>query len=191
LIVTALSAAFGVALIQGTSYLVTMVAADDISSRSTVQLALMLVSGAFIAIAVYVGAIVTANTFSTIIAGRTRTIALMRLIGSSALAQRQVVARQGLMIGLVGSLLGGVFGYLSTTLGRGCGVASGVVPDRAYEACEPVDYRPSARVVQPTWAGSWVGARKVLTVTPLQSTVASQGATREQTLKRPVRNALA
>src|SRR5690606_16417586 len=94
LLVTALSAAFGVAMVQATSFLVTLIAADDISSRSSVQVALVLVASAFIAIAVYVGAIVTANTFATIIAGRTRTIALMRLIGSSASAQRHSVARQ-------------------------------------------------------------------------------------------------
>lgn len=76
--VTALSSAFGVALIQSTSILATVIAADDVSARASAQIALVMVAAVFIVIAVYVGAIVTANTFATIIAGRTRTIALMR-----------------------------------------------------------------------------------------------------------------
>jgi len=191
LVVTSLSAAFGVALIQGTSALVTLVAADDIGSRDTVQLALMLVSGAFIAIAVYVGAIVTANTFATIIAGRTHTIALMRLIGSSAVTQRRAVARQGLLVGLSGSLLGGAFGLLMATVALRWGVASGGIPDLGYSAFEPAVLLPIVIVVLATWAASWVGSRKVLTVTPMQATGASTEASREETLKRPIRNTLA
>ena len=49
---------------------------------------LAIVATVFIVIAVYVSAIVTANTVSTVVAGRTRLIALLRLIGSSARAQR-------------------------------------------------------------------------------------------------------
>lgn len=191
LLVTALSAAFGVAMVQATSFLVTLIAADDISSRSSVQVALVLVASAFIAIAVYVGAIVTANTFATIIAGRTRTIALMRLIGSSASAQRRSVARQGLLVGLGGSLVGGAFGFLVATIALGWGVASGGVPNLDYSSFEPAVLLPVAIVVLATWAASWVGSRKVLVVTPIQATGASHEATREQTLKRPVRNALA
>src|SRR5690606_14141563 len=63
-----------------------------------------------VGVAVYVAAIVTANTFSTIVAGRTRRIALMRLIGASARAQRAEVARQGLIVGVIGALLGLVVG---------------------------------------------------------------------------------
>lgn len=191
LLVTALSAAFGVAMVQATSFLVTLIAADDISSRSSVQVALVLVASAFIAIAVYVGAIVTANTFATIIAGRTRTIALMRLIGSSASAQRRSVARQGLLVGLGGSLVGGAFGFLVATVALRWGVASGGVPNLDYSSFEPAVLLPVAIVVLATWAASWVGSRKVLVVTPIQATGASHEATREQTLNRPVRNAIA
>src|SRR5690554_7270364 len=95
----------------------TMVTADDAGSFASVQLMLSMVAGVFILIAVYVGAIVTANTFATIIAGRTRTIALMRLIGSSASAQRRSVAREGLLVKLVGSSLGGVFGFVLAAVG--------------------------------------------------------------------------
>ncbi|MHA6667936.1 ABC transporter permease [Homoserinimonas sp. A447] len=191
LIVTALSAAFGVALIQGTSYLTSLVTADDIGSRAAVQLALVMVAGVFIVIAVYVGAIVTANTFATIIAGRTRTIALMRLIGSSASAQRRSVAREGLLVGVTGALAGGAFGLLLATVGVRWGVAAGSIPSLDYAIVEPAILLPLVIVVLATWAASWVGSRRVLAVTPIQATGTSQEASREETLKRPVRNALA
>src|SRR5690554_372516 len=191
IIVTALSAAFGVALIQGTSYLATMISADDVASFGSVQLMLAMVAGVFIAIAVYVGAIVTANTFATIIAGRTRTIALLRLIGSSASAQRRAVAREGLSVGFVGSLIGGVLGYLVTVGGMSIAVATGGVPDLDYSLFSPLLLLSLVFVVIATWAASWVGSRRVLTVTPIQATGTAQEATREETLKRPFRNAVA
>lgn len=191
LVVTALSAAFGVTLIQATSYLTTMITADDIGNRAAVQVALAMVAGVFIVIAVYVGAIVTANTFATIIAGRTRTIALMRLIGSSASAQRRSVAREGLLVGIAGALLGGAFGFVLATVGIRWAVAAGGVPDLDYPVFVPIVLLPLVIVVLATWAASWVGSRKVLAVTPVQATGTAQEATREETLKRPFRNAIA
>lgn len=191
LIVTALSAAFGVALIQATSYLATMVTMDEIGSRGSVQIALAMVAGVFIVIAVYVGAIVTANTFATIIAGRTRTIALLRLVGSSSAAQRRSVAREGLLVGMSGSLLGGIVGFLLATVGIRWAVAAGGVPDLDYTFFDPMVMLPMLFVVLATWVASWVGSRKVLAVTPIQATGTAQEATREETLKRPFRNAIA
>jgi putative ABC transport system permease protein len=90
ILVASLSAAFGVALLQVTSNLAVMIGADDTTGSSgLVQAMLTIVALVFIIIATYVGAVVTANTFSTIIAGRTRTIALLRLIGASAESQRR------------------------------------------------------------------------------------------------------
>jgi putative ABC transport system permease protein len=191
LIVTALSAAFGVVLIQATSYLATMITADEVGGRAAVQAALAMVAGVFIVIAVYVGAIVTANTFATIIAGRTRSIALMRLVGSSATALRRSVAKEGLAVGFAGSLIGGTVGFGLALLGLRGGVAAGGVPDLEYSFFEPVLLFPLVIVVLATWAASWVGSRKVLAVTPIQATGSAQEATREETLKRPFRNAVA
>ncbi len=191
LIVTALSAAFGVALIQATSYMATMITADSLGSSEMVQLMLSMVAGVFVAIAVYVGAIVTANTFATIIAGRTRTIALMRLIGSSASAQRRAVAREGLLVGFFGSLMGGVAGFILVFAALRVAVATGVVPDLNYGLIDPYIALPLIFVVLATWMSSWVGSRRVLSVTPIQATGTAQEATREETLKRPFRNAFA
>ncbi|MEO7123151.1 MAG: FtsX-like permease family protein [Lacisediminihabitans sp.] len=191
IVVTALSAAFGAALIQATSYLAVIVSGNGISQHASVQLALTMVAGVFILIAVYVGAIVTSNTFATIIAGRTRTIALMRLIGSSASALRRSVAREGLAVGVIGSALGAVVG-LGLALGAiRISVASGAVPDLDYGAVDPLVALPVVIVMLSTWLAAWVGSRKVLEVSPIQAIGAAQEASREDTLRRPVRNAVA
>ena len=102
LLVAALAGTFGVALLHVTGLLGAAIAADDVTGESdTVALMLGLVATVFIVIAVYVSAVVTANTVATVVAGRTRLIALLRLIGSSARAQRVQIAREGLLIGFV------------------------------------------------------------------------------------------
>ncbi|MCW4384585.1 FtsX-like permease family protein [Salinibacterium sp. SYSU T00001] len=191
LVVTALSAAFGVGLIQATAILATVISADDIASRSSVQLALAMVAAVFIMIAVYVGSIVTANTFATIIAGRTRTIALVRLIGATAAAQRRAVAKEGLAVGLLGSALGAVAGVLLSAGGIRLAAASGLVPQLDYPVVDPLIVLPAVIVVLSTWAASWVGSRRVLEVSPMQATGAAVEAPREVVLRRPVRNAIA
>ena len=192
ILVAGLSSAFGVALLQITGALAASIRQDDVTGSSrTVALMLGVVATVFIVIAVYVGAIVTANTFATIVAGRARTIALLRLIGSSASAQRRVVAREGLVVGVIGALSGAVVG---TALAYGLAqvaIATAVLPEFDYGWSEPVLLVPIVGVVLTTWLASWVGSRRVLTVTPLQAIGGSQELSREQTLARPTRNGAA
>lgn len=190
-VVTALSAAFGAALIQGTSVLATLIAADDVGSRTTVQVTLAMVAGVFIIIAVYVASIVTANTFATIIAGRTRTIALLRLIGSTASAQRRAVAKEGLLVGLAGSGAGTLLGVVFVSAGIRIAAAAGAVEELDYSLVDPLVVLPAAMVVLSTWAASWVGSRRVIDVSPMQATGAAVEPSREETVRRPVRNGLA
>jgi putative ABC transport system permease protein len=179
-LVAALSAAFGVSVLQFVGVISQIVEADSVTGESgTVALFLGIVAIVFIVIAVYVGAIVTANTFSTIIAGRTRTIALLRLIGSSARTQRRAVAREGLSVGVVGTVVGALAGTLITAATVAIGVGTGFLPDGvAYSFVSPVLLLPLVAVVLTTWIASWVGSRRVLVVSPMQAT----GAAHEQTL---------
>ena len=90
---------------------------------------------------VYVGAVVTANTFATIIAGRTRTIALLRLIGSSARSQREPSPREGLLVGMrrLGARRASS-APASPPGSLGIGVADGSAAGSAdYRFAEPVD----------------------------------------------------
>jgi putative ABC transport system permease protein len=171
ILVAALGSAFGVAVLEASGILAQLIEADDATGSSgMVRLLLSIVAIVFIAIAIYVGAIVTANTFSTIIAGRTRTIALLRLVGSSASAQRRSAAREGLLVGALGALLGAVAGILLTVGAVAIGRAAGVLPPLDYVFADPVVALPIVAVVLTTWLASWIGSRRVLVVSPMQAT---------------------
>ncbi len=171
ILVASLGSAFGVAVLEASGILAQLILADDVTGSSgTVRLLLAIVAIVFIAIAIYVGAIVTANTFSTIIAGRTRTIALLRLIGSSAASQRRSVAREGLLVGILGSLAGAVAGILLAMAAVAIGRATGFLPSIDYAFADPIVALPVVAVVLTTWLASWVGSRRVLVVSPMQAT---------------------
>ncbi len=193
ILVAALSSAFGVALLQITTALAAVIAADDVtgSSRTAVPLMLNIVAVIFIIIAVYVGTVVTANTFATIIAGRTRTIALLRLIGSSARAQRRAVAREGLLVGVLGSLIGAVAGTALVAVVIAIGVATAFLPSLAYNYVPPVVALPIAAVILTTWLASWLGSRAVLVVTPMQATGAAVESSLAEVASHRGRNAVA
>ncbi|SBS73378.1 ABC transporter permease [uncultured Microbacterium sp.] len=167
-LVAAISAAFGVLLISATGFLGAWLKADPyIGGGETVAVVVGILSILLVGVAVYVAAIVTANTFATIVAGRTRHIALLRLIGASARAQRGEIARQGLVVGAIGGLVGLVGGTLAAwgLLALGSRL---LAIDVMYTVVQPVLLIPAAIVALTTWAAAWAGSRRVLSVTPLQ-----------------------
>src|SRR5690606_17631493 len=170
ILVALLSSAFGVALLQVTGVLSDVIRADPLTGASgTVAVMLAVVAWVFIAIAIYVGSIVTVNTFSTIVAGRARTIALMRLIGSSARQQRRAVAREGLVVGVIGSIGGAALGTGLAVLLERIAVWVGWLPEVPHDWADPGLAAPIVTVVLTTWLAAWIGSRRVLTVTPLQA----------------------
>ncbi|MGV8857350.1 FtsX-like permease family protein [Rhodoglobus sp.] len=174
ILVAALSSAFGVALLQLTNNLATSLTLnEDYGQRAGVQMALSVLASVFIVISVYVGSIVTANTFATVIAGRTRTIALVRLIGGSARSQREQVAREGLAVGAIGAVIGAIFGALTAFAIFQFAQSTDVLPTIAYSFFDPIALLPIVGVVLTTWLAAWVGSRRVLTVTPMQALGAS------------------
>jgi putative ABC transport system permease protein len=190
-LVAALSSAFGVCLLQVTGALATVIGSEGRSQSPAVAIFLTTVALVFIAIAVYVGAIVTANTFATIVAGRTRTIALMRLIGATARQQRLAVARDGLTVGIVGALIGVVVGTAASIALIEISVASDLLPRLAYGYLEPVILIPIAAVVLTTWLASWIGSRRVLVVSPMEATGAANARDREEAAGGTARRVLA
>jgi putative ABC transport system permease protein len=189
ILVAALGSAFGVALLQITGALTAIIQQDDVTGSSTmVTIMLRMLAFVFIVISVYVAAVVTANTFSTIVAGRVRSIALLRLLGSSARRERGRIAREGLVVGIVGALAGGLVGTLVAVATERIAVAVDVIPGAGYTFTDPVILIPVVGVVLTTWAASWVGSRRVTTVTPLEALGRSEELSREQTLARPGRN---
>ena len=193
ILVASLSSAFGVAVLQLVGVISQIIEADGVTGDSgTVTVLLGLVGLVFIVIAVYVGAVVTANTFATIIAGRTRTIALMRLIGSSARSQRRAVAREGVLVGLAGAVFGAAAGTLATVATVIVGTGTGTIPDDvAYSFLSPVLLLPLGAVVLTTWLASWIGSRRVLDVSPMQATGAAGEQSMEEAAASRVRSGTA
>ena len=110
-LVAAISSAFGVLLLGATSYLGAALDSDPaLAGSRTLSLLLAILSVVLLGMALYVAGVVTANTFTTIVAGRIRQIALLRLLGASANSQRAALSRRGLTVGLAGAALGATAG---------------------------------------------------------------------------------
>lgn len=188
-LVSAISTAFGVALVSATGYIGAIFSANPIYGDSDTLLAIIGMLGVLLlAVAVYVAAIVTANTFATIVAGRTRRIALMRLVGASARSQRTEIAGQGFVVGALGAVTGLVLGTAAVAaalplLGRALG--AGV----SYDVARWELLLPAVAVTLTTWAAAWAGSRRVLAVTPLQALGGSVEQTHEEVTHRRGRNA--
>jgi putative ABC transport system permease protein len=150
LVVTALGSGFGVGVLACTRILAQAIAHDRVTGQSgTVAVLLAMMSVVFVVVAIYVGAVVTANTFSAVVQARTRTIALLRLLGSSARSQRRAF---------------GAAAASTVVLER-----IGVLPSIPYRYDVPLLALPVLGVVLATVAAAWSGSRAVLTVTPLQA----------------------
>src|SRR5690606_17701127 len=108
----------------------------------------------------YVGSIVTVNTFSTIVAGRARMIALLRLIGSSARQQRRAVAREGLVVGVIGSIGGAALGTGLAVLLERIAVWLGWLPEVPHDWADLGLAAPLVAVVLTTWLAAWIGSRR-------------------------------
>lgn len=187
-LVAALSSAFGVVLVEATAYIGIMLQSDPyIGDSGTLAVVVAILSVLLIGVALYVAAIVTANTFATIVAGRTRRIALMRLIGATARSQRTEVARHGLVVGVLGAVIGMVVGMLVAA--GGVALAErllGALPD--FTLLQPAIVIPAIGVALTTWIAAWIGSRRVLAVTPLQAIGGSVERSHEDAAARPARH---
>lgn len=189
ILVAVLSAAFGVVLVEVTAYIGALLRADPfVGDSETLAAVVGVLSVLLTGVAMYVGAIVTANTFSTIIAGRTRQIALMRLIGATARSQRGVVGRQGIVVGVLGAAIGLATGLL---VAAGGVLIGGQLLDNAppgFSLVQPMIILPAVGVALTTWAAAWAGSRRVLSVTPLQALGGSVERTHEDVAGRARRH---
>ncbi len=189
--VATISSTFGVVLVAATGYLAAVLRTNPVIGRSeTAAMILGVLAVLLTGVAVYVAAVVTANTFATIVAGRTALIARLRLLGASAASQRTRLARQGLAVGAIGAAAG---------LGLGLAIASAGVAvsnrmlnlDLHHSVLHAALVVPAVAVVLTTWAAAWAGSRRVLAVTPLQALGATVEASPEAVARRTGRNALA
>ncbi|XKF89865.1 FtsX-like permease family protein [Microbacterium lacus] len=191
-LVSAISSAFGVVLISATAYIAAILSADPyIGDSEMLAAVLSIMTVLLVGVAVYVAAIVTANTFSAVVAGRTRRIALLRLIGASARSQRTEIARQGLVVGLIGAVVGLVAGTAIAAAGIALGNRLLGIENVDFEVVQPILLVPAVIVALTTWAAAWAGSRRVLTVTPLAALGGSVEASHDDTVRRRGRNGTA
>jgi putative ABC transport system permease protein len=190
ILVAGISSAFGVVLLSATGYIAALLRADPfLGDSETLAFVLSILTVLLVAVAVYVAAVVTANTFSTVVAGRTRRIALLRLIGASARSQRTEVAQQGLVVGAIGAMLGLIAGTAVAAGGVLLATSALGSADVEYNVVQGVLLIPAVIVALTTWAAAWVGSRRVLTVTPLQALGGSVEDSRDAITGRKGRNA--
>ncbi len=189
ILVAAISTAFGVLLISATAYIAAMLSADPyIGGSGTLGFVNSFLTVLLVGVAVYVASIVTANTFATVVAGRTRRIALLRLIGASARSQRSQIARQGLVVGVIGALVGLVGGTAVAAGGVWLAGRMLGLEDVPFDLVRADLLIPAVIVALTTWAAAWGGSRRVLTVTPLQALGGSVEVSHEAVARRSGRN---
>lgn len=174
IVVSALSSLFAVTLILGAGILTASIDPALAAEQGTFWVALIMVALIFILIALYVGAIVTANAFATIIAGRARTIALLRLVGATSVRVRARVAGEGLVMGVTGAAIGLLLAWGLCAAAVTWGPALGLLPEgRDYPLFHPLALIAVAVVVLTTWAAAWSGSRRVGRVSPVEATGAA------------------
>jgi putative ABC transport system permease protein len=191
ILVAALSSTFGVVLLLVTGDLTTYIEHNQAGDHAAVQLILSFIAWVFLLIALYTSAVVTSNTFATVIAGRTKTIALLRLLGASARGQRNAVAREGLTVGIIGGIIGFVAGVALNALTLAICQLVGFIPRLTYAYVSFAAVGPVVAVVLTTWIASWVGSRRVLLVSPMQAIGASEERSGSEVIGRPGRNVAA
>lgn len=192
LVVATVAAAFGAMLLQVTGLLGAAIRADEgTASSDTAMVVLTMTAWVFIVIAVYVGAIVTSNTVATVVAGRTRTIALLRLVGASAGSQRAAIAKEGLVVGSIGAIAGVLIGSAAAWAMGLWAVQADVIPATAYDWVNPWVAPPAIVVALTTWLAAWVGSRRVLAVRPAEALGGANESSTEELRARRGRNVAA
>jgi putative ABC transport system permease protein len=168
-VVAGLGTLFGAVMLIAAGVLASVLEASGADGFRSVQAVLNVIGFLFLGIALYVSAVVTANTCSTVIAGQTRVIALQRLIGASGSMLRGRITRTGLLVGAVGAVLGTLAAMLLTAAVVGVLRADGTLPDAHYTFVMPTLLVPMVAVVLTTWAAFGAGSRRVLSVRPLEA----------------------
>ncbi|WIB27681.1 ABC transporter permease [Curtobacterium sp. MCSS17_015] len=168
-LVAALGTTFGSALVIAPGIVTEAMSATGLDDVGAVEEILSVIGWLFLGIALYVGAIVTANTCATLIAGQTRVIALQRLVGASGATLRARITRTGLLVGLLGAVTGAVVGTGLSAVFVAVLRGNGFLPDRSYTLLPWELVLPVVAVVLATWGAFAAGSRRVLTVTPLQA----------------------
>ncbi|MEU5715514.1 FtsX-like permease family protein [Streptomyces sp. NPDC020403] len=144
---------------------------------------------AFAAIALFVGVFLIANTFTMLIAQRTKELALMRAVGASRRQVKWAVLSEAGVVGLIASVIGLLLGVgLATGLRSAMGAFGGKIP------AGPLVVSPTAVVsafavgVLITVFAAWLPARRAAKIPPVaaMSSVHAVASTKSLVLRNSV-----
>jgi putative ABC transport system permease protein len=165
-LVAGLCGAYASALAIGSDLLATNA---DQAGDSAAGILLGAVSAVFLLVAVYVAAVVIANAVDTVVAGRLRQIAVLRLLGADAGALRGAVVKGATVVAAIGAVVGVLAGTLVGVVAREVLIGRGVLSDGPYTWFPPAAVPAAVVVVAAAAVASWVGSRVVLRATPAQA----------------------
>ncbi|MGW1492422.1 ABC transporter permease [Streptomyces sp. NPDC002402] len=123
---------------------------------------------AFAAIALFVGIFLIANTFTMLVAQRTRELALMRAVGASRRQVKRSVMLEALVVGTLASVIGFVLG-----IGLATGLRSAMTSFGAKVPAGPLVISPTAVIaaltvgVFVTVLAAWLPARRAAKIPPV------------------------
>jgi putative ABC transport system permease protein len=143
--------------------------AEAAGSHNAMGVILSVVATVFIAVAVYVATVVIANGVDTVVAGRLRQIAVLRLLGADARSLRAAVVRGATSVALVGAASGVLLGALVGDVVRAVLVARGSLHHGDYAWLPPMAVVAAVVITLAAAVASWVGSRTVLRASPAQA----------------------
>ncbi|MFE6187325.1 ABC transporter permease [Streptomyces sp. NPDC056465] len=123
---------------------------------------------AFAAIALFVGVFLIANTFTMLIAQRTKELALMRAVGASRRQVKRAVLLEAGVVGLVASVAGFLLGLgLATGLRSAMGAFGGKIPAGPLVVSPTAVASAFAVGVLITVFAAWLPARRAAKIPPV------------------------
>ncbi|MEU9064851.1 ABC transporter permease, partial [Streptomyces sp. NPDC048430] len=123
---------------------------------------------AFAAIALFVGVFLIANTFTMLIAQRTKELALMRAVGASRRQVKRAILLEAGVVGLIASVIGFVLGVgLATGLRSAMGMFGGKIPAGPLVVSPTAVASAFAVGVLITVFAAWLPARRAAKIPPV------------------------
>lgn len=147
----------------------------------------------FAGIALFVGVFLIANTFSMLIAQRTRELALMRAVGASRRQVKRSVLMEAAVVGLVASAVGFAVGAgLAAALRSAMGVIGGKIPAGPLVVAPGTVLAAFAVGVLITVFAAWLPARRAAKIAPVaaMSSVHAVASTRSLVVRNSIGGAL-
>ncbi|WP_405457650.1 ABC transporter permease [Streptomyces sp. NBC_00101] len=147
----------------------------------------------FAGIALFVGVFLIANTFSMLIAQRTRELALMRAVGASRRQVKRSVLTEAALVGLIASAIGFALGVgLAAALRSAMGVVGGKIPAGPLVVAPGTVLAAFGVGVVITVLAAWLPARRAAKIAPVaaMSSVHAVASTRSLVVRNSIGGAV-